>query len=191
MSSNVIPIGIFVNPIPHALMRLFAPDNADMDYKTEGQAIVRLAREKDLAVFDADGQINETKLAKVLSTSARTKIHQSTLTRLMAGKLSGKTATLQRFADGFGITLVEFISRIRPASAAPTTSTSALPREATELWQLWKRVPARQRDLFLEQIKAAVEFAERYPDLTVVINEPAAQAATEVRLARQRLKKSG
>lgn len=191
MSSNVIPIGIFVNPIPYTLMRVFAPDNAVMDYKTEGQAIVSLAREKHLDVFDANGEVNETKLAKVLSAAARSKIHQSTLTRLMAGKLSGKTATLQRFADGFGITLVEFISRIRPATAAPTTNTSALPREAAELWQLWKRVPARQRDLFLEQIKAAAEFSERYPDLVAVVNEPATQAATEIRLARQRLKKSG
>jgi hypothetical protein len=172
-------------------MQVMGNDNPVMDYaSTEGMAIARLARERNLDVFEPTGKLNESKLAKALSTKTR-KIHQSTLTRLMDGKLAGKPTTLQKFADAFGLTLVEFMSLIRPATAAPKATTTPLPQEAAEMWQLWKRVPARQRDMFLEQIKAAAEFAERYPELTAVVNEPAAQAATEVRLARQRQKKSG
>lgn len=192
MATNVIPFGIIVNPIRHTAMPVVAPDNAVMDYKTtEGQAIVRLAREKKLDVFDSKDKLNETELARLLTKNANATIHQSTLTRLLKGELSGKQKTLQRFADGFGITLIEFISRIRPAAAAHVVSTSSLPPEAAEIWQVWKRVPARQRDLFLEQLKSAADFADRYPELTAVVNEPAAQAATEVRLARQRQRKSG
>jgi len=192
MNSNVIPFGIDVNPIRHTHVPVLANHNADMDYKTtEGQAIVKLAREKKLEVFDDTGRLKETELARILSRGAGTKIHQSTLTRLLKGELSGKEKTLQPFADGFGITYIEFISRIRPSTAAPAVSVASFPPEAVDLWKLWRRVPAKQRDWFLEQLKAAAEFAEKYPELTAVVNEPASQAATEIRLGRQRQKKSG
>lgn len=192
MSSNVIPFGIAVNPIRHTFMRPIAPDNPVMDYKTtEGQAIVRLAREKKLDVFESDGGLNESKLARALTSAAGSRVHQSTLTRLLKGELAGKQKTLQPIADGFGMTYVEFISRIRPSVAAPAVSTGSLPPEAADVWHLWQRIPPRQREFFREQMKSAAEAAERFPDLMAVLNQQAAQAATEARLARQRQKKSG
>lgn len=173
-------------------MRPIAPDNPVMDYKTtEGQAIVKLAREKKLDVFGPNDKLRESELARVLTKIGGSRVHQSTLTRLLHGELAGKQKTLQPIADGFGMTLVEFLSRIRPEMAAPAVNTGTLPSEAADLWQLWQRVPPRQRELFREQMKSAADAAERFPELTAVVNQQAAMAATEVRLARQRQKKSG
>lgn len=191
MNENVIPFRIKVNPISYSQMLAAQSENAFMEYPTTaGRAVVALAREKKFDVFAPDGRMNERKLAAILSDRTKRTVHQSTLSRLLKGKLSGKESTLQPIADGFGLTVVEFIRRIRPEADIPPVNTRSLPPEAFELWEVWERIPTKQRAFYLEQMRAAAEFAERFPDLVMVANEQAIHAANAIRVTRQRTKRA-
>lgn len=160
-----------------------------MEPQTVENVLSELARERQMDhVFHRDGRLNHNALARELSLiSARNggkAVQQSFITRLIKGNLKGKPETLQPMATGFGMSLNEFVSRIRPESAMPPSPT--LPPEAAELWSLWNQLPRALRNYFTEQIKNAITSSRRYPDLAAAINRQAQEAANATRVERQR-----
>lgn len=168
---------------------LAAFENAEMDRETPiREAITRLAHDQKMPVFTPNGKLNETKLAAELGKRAGATINQPTLNRFLNGKLAAKESTLAPFAKGFGISYVQFLAKIRPELQDQPASRPLSP-EIQELWNVWERVPTRQRKFFMEQIKAAADFAAKFPDMTAVVNEEATVAASVIRIQQQRTKR--
>lgn len=155
-----------------------------MEAQSIEMTLADLARERDLDVFHASGKLNHNALARELTRISGKTVQQSVVTRLIGGTLKGKLDTLQPIATGFGLSLNEFVGRIRPEStAAPTPS---LPPEAAELWALWSKLPRQLRGFFTEQIKNAIATTRQYPELSAAVTGEALQAANAARIQRQR-----
>lgn len=188
MSAKIIPFRITVNPKPYVMEFPVRNENAQMEKASVEQALSELARERAMDVFRDGGKLIHNALARELSRRSGKTIHQSLITRLIHGSLKGKLDTLQPVADAFGISLSDFLVRIRPDSAS--TTVPSLPPEAAELWALWSQLPRQLRSHFTEQIKNAIAFRSQFPELSAAVTGEALQSANSTRLERQRKRRT-
>lgn len=141
--------------------------NANMHSRNDAQA-ERLARkvqslcESIAAKYPEfakdDGTINHNRIAEHISEKLKLPFPQSTLTRILNGKVSNPSSqTLRTLSAYFGVPVAELRDEESPKAAAPLSA------EHRDLLEKWNELPAPVQRYFLQQMDAILHLTERFP----------------------------